>query len=377
MEHRFGRDIHRARMARAEARDLFGWPQLNAALAEHRLTAPRLRLERAGADVTRDVFRERRTRRGALLDLDAAALTQNLRDGATLIVDSANELSPSLQRLCSGLAAEFLASCQANLYACWGATPGFDVHWDDHEVFVVQVEGRKRWALYGSTRAWPLRRDAGAEHPRPQTPILELVLEPGDVLYLPRGYWHAAVGQGEPSLHLTIGLTRKTGSDLVHWLAEQLIAETVVRADLPFERDDAALGRQVADVLAAVAARDPHELGRLYRRHLEASQAHRPALSFPYIGQPGDEGVAAVRLAAGAARLEPAASAGAVVLHWRGAAFTVDAGLEAPLRTLLAGGSVTVAALAEASRVSTEDAGEFVTAMAQRGVFVVSVESAL
>jgi hypothetical protein len=217
-----GRDVYRHRLPEGWPQELFGWPQLNAALAQHRLHPPRLRLERAGADASEGVFRERRTRRGrTLYDLEPAALNARLREGATLILDAANELSPPLQQLCAGLSAELLGSCQANLYAAWGETQGFKVHWDAHDVFVVQVEGRKRWALYGVTR--PRRRSAtaGAEHPKPDMPIEEIVLEPGDMLYLPRGYWHAAVGLGEPTLHLTIGVTRKTGTDFLHWLANE------------------------------------------------------------------------------------------------------------------------------------------------------------
>src|SRR5690606_22207105 len=92
----FGRRAFRRRLP--EGPPLFGWGQLNQALAEHRLAPPRLRLERAGGDVTKGVFKERRSRRGALLhDLDPSALNARLREGATLIVDAANELAAPLQ----------------------------------------------------------------------------------------------------------------------------------------------------------------------------------------------------------------------------------------------------------------------------------------
>jgi ribosomal protein L16 Arg81 hydroxylase len=268
-------------------------------------------------------------------DLDPAVLTARLREGATLILDAANELSPPLQRLCAGLSADFTCSSQANLYACWGVTQGFDVHWDDHDVLVVQVEGRKRWTLYGATRPSPTRRDLHAEHVRPETPLEEIVLEPGDLLYLPRGYWHAAVGLGGPTLHLTVGLTRKTGADFLHWLADHLLSEAEVRADLPFERGEAVMGAHLAGLLARVATMDPEALGRLYRRHVESVQAQRPKLSFPYIGQPEPDIAPGARLALadGAARVA-SGEPGEVVLSWRGIEFRVAASLEAPLRAL-------------------------------------------
>ncbi|WP_374469498.1 cupin domain-containing protein [Phenylobacterium sp.] len=314
---------------------MFGWPELNRALAEHRLTPPRLRLERGG-DWTKGLFRSRRTRRGELMqDLDPAVLTERLRDGATLILDAANELSPPLQALCAGLAADFACSSQANLYACWGTSQGFDVHWDDHDVLVIQVEGRKHWRLYGATRPSPTRKDLHAEHPKPAVPIEELVLEPGDILYLPRGYWHAAVGLGEPTLHLTVGLTRKAGSDFLHWLADHLLSEADVRADLPFEQGDAVMGAHLSGLLARAATLDPEALGRAYRRHVEAAQAQRPELSFPRIGRPDEAFGPQTRftLADGAARVIEA-ELGEVVLSWRGTEFRVAHSLAAPLRAL-------------------------------------------
>ena len=368
----FGKRAHRARIAPEAAVGLFGWPQLNAALAEHRLTPPRLRLERAGGDVTAGVFRSRRTRRGALLqDLDAAALTARLREGATLIVDAVNEISPPLQRLCAELSAQFAASCQANLYACWGQTQGFDVHWDDHEVFVVQVQGRKQWALYGATEVSPTRRGAAAQAAdAPQVEPERVVLEPGDVLYLPRGFWHGAVGLGGPTLHLTVGLTRKTGADLLRWLADELLADPAVRADLSFEAGDEAVAAQLAALLARVGAGDAGALARRYRRHVEAGLVQRPQLRFPDIG--GDQPLGAdarLALAQGAARVEIAD--GGLVLSWRGVEFTLAPALEAPVRRLVAGQAVPVAAFREAAPEATQEQVEaFLRELLRRGTLI-------
>jgi hypothetical protein len=356
------------------AGELFGWPQLNAALAEHRLSPPRLRLERAGGDASKGVFSERRTRRGRVLqDLDAAALNARLREGATLILDAANELSAPLQALCSGLAAELTGSCQANLYAAWGATQGFDIHWDDHDVFVVQVDGRKRWALYGFTDPAPTYRQVKAR-PKPGVVLDEFVLEAGEMLYLPRGYWHAAVGLDEPSLHLTIGVTRKTGSDFLHWLAKDALVHEAVRRDLPLEGDDARLGEHIAEVLTAALAGHAHaELGRRYRLHVEGSTPQRPALSLPAIGRE-DEDLpphAQLRLADGPRRIEASAGAGAFVLRHRAIDYTLHASLLEPV-TRLAGGETLTPAEFEAGteREAREHALAFVREMLGRGVFV-------
>jgi hypothetical protein len=366
---------YRSRLA-AGSGELFGWRQLNAALAEHRLAPPRLKLEKAGRDVTPGLFSARANRRGpALQDLDAGVLTQRLRDGATLIIDAVNELSPALGDLCSGLAAELRCACQANLYACWGTSQGFDVHWDDHDVFVLQIEGRKRWDLYGATDAAPARRAAAPSPEAPSNVLDSLTLTAGDLLYLPRGHWHAAIGLGEPSLHLTVGLNRKLGADFLHWLADESLSQALGRTDLPLEQDDTALGAQLAALLATLTDRAPEELARRYRRHVEAHQVFRPAPKLPFIGgaPPPD---ARLGLATGAARLAAAPTPDAIVLSWRGTEFTLAAALEAPLRELLAGRTWTLAQLQNTlPDLDPADLAALVAELAGRGVLVVGAES--
>ena len=43
-----------------------------------------------------------------------------------------------------------------NAYVGFRASQGFEVHWDDHEVFALQVAGRKRWKVWGRSTDAPL-----------------------------------------------------------------------------------------------------------------------------------------------------------------------------------------------------------------------------
>src|SRR5690606_20470296 len=119
---------------------------------------------------------------------------------------------------------------QVNLYASWTSQEGFGLHWDDHDVIVVQIAGTKRRRLYGPTRSHPPYRDVAQPQPPRGDAIEELVLSPGDVLYVPRGHWHQVTAfDGGHSLHLTCGLQTITGADLIGYLADQLRATDVVR----------------------------------------------------------------------------------------------------------------------------------------------------
>lgn len=97
------------------------------------------------------------------------------------------------------------------------ATPmlqGFAPHYDDVDVFVLQAEGRKRWRVYAPLSGHALPRvsspDFNEETDDLGEPLLDTVLQPGDLLYLPRGTLHQAEALPEEhSLHLTVSANQQ------------------------------------------------------------------------------------------------------------------------------------------------------------------------
>lgn len=123
---------------------------------------------------------------------------------------------------------------------------GFSLHLDDHPVWILQIEGRKRWWYSKVPYDKPLStvsfsQDAiVAQVPwaepikRPdESEFFEVVLEPGDVLYLPEGSWHRAAAEGE-SLALTLACSRISPLDLVQQVMAARIAQRrLLRENLP------------------------------------------------------------------------------------------------------------------------------------------------
>lgn len=214
---------------------LLPWPELDRVLRQHRLDFPRLRLALDGEVVPAHTYTEMVTtrRNGQVPRVLSAPFAGHLRAGATLVLDSVNELVDGVGELATRLEHDLRERIQVNLYAGWGTTHGFDVHWDDHDAFILQISGRKRWRLHGVTRPAPLQRDVELPDRPEGEPHEDFLLEDGDVLYVPRGHWHDVSAVGEESLHLTIGFNAATGVDLVAWLADQVRADELFRADLP------------------------------------------------------------------------------------------------------------------------------------------------
>jgi hypothetical protein len=215
---------------------LLPWGQLNEILGRHRLDFPRLRLTLDGKSLpTSNYIRHVQSgrRKASIPRLLPVELTAELRRGATLVLDAVDELYRPLEELAEGLERSFHERVQINAYAGWRTSRGFDLHWDDHDVFILQVAGRKRWSIYGMTRPYPLMPDVEPS-PRPEgAPLWEETLEDGDVLYIPRGWWHVALPLNEPTLHLTVGIHNRTGLDLLRWVEQRLRSREHFRMDLP------------------------------------------------------------------------------------------------------------------------------------------------
>jgi hypothetical protein len=216
---------------------LLSWRGLNALICDHHPAAPRFRLMKAGDPLPEATYhRTVQTLRGPLRLLDSARLLAQLRSGATLVWDAIDQVHPPIRAAKQELERALQAFVFVNMYASWGTLRGVGDHWDDHDVFVLQLTGRKNWEVHPATRKWPLPDDFIEEPPTNYT--YEFTLKAGSVLYLPRGWWHRVTPVNEPSLHLTIGALRPTNADFLVWLLDRAKESDFVRQDFPFPTDD-------------------------------------------------------------------------------------------------------------------------------------------
>lgn len=132
--------------------------------------------------------------------------------GGSYVMNHADLYHPELAQLCADLR-ETLAHVYANLYLTPPRSQAVKAHTDDQDVIILQVAGCKRWTLYDSPVTLPYTHEmVGKTGPeRAVTPemksnvITDLTLNPGDLLYLPRGMMHEARTEGSKlSLHLTL-----------------------------------------------------------------------------------------------------------------------------------------------------------------------------
>jgi ribosomal protein L16 Arg81 hydroxylase len=145
--------------------------------------------------------------------LDIAGVRNDFAHGYTIVMDGIEQYVRTIGTLARSLEVELNFPTRVNAYITPPQSSGLVPHYDDHDVLVVQIQGSKSWHLYvGADR--PAREvQRGTEKAvaiESLTAPTDLLLESGDVLYVPRGRVHAAQTLAEPSVHLTIGIHAPT-----------------------------------------------------------------------------------------------------------------------------------------------------------------------
>jgi len=200
---------------------------------------------------------------------DAARIYDELHAGATLVLQGLHRYWPAVTRFCRDLELELTHPAQANAYVTPPSSRGLAVHHDTHDVFVLQLAGRKQWCVHEPVVELPLPSQRWApDLGEPGPPILTAELEPGDCLYIPRGFPHAAESRQEVSAHLTVGVLASTWKDVMSDVVSEVVEDLAFRHSLPvgFAHDEDALAADIADQVdqlrAALDKVDPSEVAR-------------------------------------------------------------------------------------------------------------------
>ena len=232
----FERDYYEQRLAHVRRTaspyyaELLSVADLDVVLGTHAAGHPDIRLVRGDGDVAPGEYTNDG---GRIQPLDVA---RHFDDGATVIFNQLHKRVPALARLCAALGQRFSSRVQTNVYLTPPEAQGFAPHWDTHDVFVLQLSGTKRWSVYDTRVRLPLRGQRFERGTPPGAVSDEFDLGPGSAVYLPRGLMHSARSTGEPSLHVTLGLTAFTWAEfLVESVTAAALEDETLRRNLPRE----------------------------------------------------------------------------------------------------------------------------------------------
>ncbi len=260
-------------------------------LSERGLRTPFVRVAKTGSTLASHTFTAPGGVGAGIADqISDDKLTALFADGHTIVLQALHRVHPPIIAFCQQLSADLGHPVQANAYVTPPQNQGFDVHYDVHDVFVLQVAGRKKWTIHAPALPSPLRnqpwtdRRDDVRRAAEREPVIETVLEPGDALYLPRGYLHSASALGGVTVHLTLGVHSWTrfavAEELVTLALHRLADDEEARRSLPLgtaldidDLDADFVQKKLREVLESL---DPSEVAEILRSRRRASQRAAP-----------------------------------------------------------------------------------------------------
>ncbi|XP_035686859.1 ribosomal oxygenase 2-like, partial [Branchiostoma floridae] len=157
---------------------------------------------------------------------------------ATLQFHQPQRFQDKLWQLCSLLECLFGCLVGANVYMTPPGSQGLAPHYDDVEVFILQLEGRKHWRLYTPPVDLPRDYSRDLEQDNIGQPTHDFVLEAGDMLYFPRGTVHQAdtPAGSQHSTHVTISTYQHNSYGDLLSSALPILVQTVMDRDVGFRK---------------------------------------------------------------------------------------------------------------------------------------------
>jgi lysine-specific demethylase/histidyl-hydroxylase NO66 len=241
-----------------EVAELFGTQDVDHLLTSSFLRLPTFRLVKAGEDIDPSTYTK-----SALLAwdrlqdvIDPLKVFGAFHDGATIVMQGLQRYWPPLTRLCRDLETRLTHPVQCNAYMTPRHAQGLELHYDTHDVLILQTVGSKRWQIYERVIDHPLPSQRFIREHYPgiadgSEPRLDLELVAGQCLYLPAGFLHRAMSTDDVSLHLTVGIMPWKWADVIWEILGDACQDPIFRDPLPvgFAENPGELGQRVDERL--------------------------------------------------------------------------------------------------------------------------------
>ena len=119
-------------------------------------------------------------------NIDRGAVIRHYQEGATIILPQLHLADEILAKFCRSLENVFSSHVQTNIYLTPGSSQGFNTHFDDHDVFVIQLSGTKKWRLYQRPIDNPYRGESfNTKDYKAGELQKEFELKEGECVYIP------------------------------------------------------------------------------------------------------------------------------------------------------------------------------------------------
>jgi len=207
---------------------------------------------------------------------DAGQLLRELREGATIVLDTYEDHDATIRSLCRRMEWELHCPVHATVFVTPPGEEGLALHIDNKDVFVVQISGAKHWKVFQQLNPVP-----DTSHALPDTdpgsPTIDTLLNVGDCLYIPKGTPHVAAAPDVISIHVSLLSKPSTWAELMRNTFEQLISDqeyqetpNLLNGALELEQQYRLVTKNLSGAIAASALSD--HCGNFQEGHYSANE---------------------------------------------------------------------------------------------------------
>jgi hypothetical protein len=212
---------------------LIDWNALLRAVIDGTIPADRLRLTQGGKLIPNALYRHGDAVKPTVVE-------QVMANAGSIMANRVEPYLAAFTTLCANLGEQLGEHVSAGVIATIGPGGALGLHYDDADLAILQIEGRKRWIVHGDPAVDPVPGMKPAPGDDNTPPELDVILEPGDFLFVPAGYRHRCENQDERSLHAGIFFWPLTVPRVFTLLRGAAIADAALRCPLRAAPQDAA-----------------------------------------------------------------------------------------------------------------------------------------
>ncbi|MGW6216354.1 JmjC domain-containing protein [Streptomyces sp. NPDC055109] len=235
----FGKNPYLHRGALRNPSEVLSSSDLHATLRDQIVRAQHLTIALAGRAVEQEAYSQPMhiDGEGFVGRVISEKVSAHIREGATIIWRHVHLLRENIGRSREMMVEALGVECDTYAFLTPPGFRGIPIHDDPDDVFALQLEGCKRWKVWraqGNPRAQAKLYNA-SEIQDLGEPLVDVVLMPGDFLYIPRHAAHEtlAVNGDTASLHVTATARIEMWSQILISVVRRVVQENSEFADLP------------------------------------------------------------------------------------------------------------------------------------------------
>ncbi len=183
---------------------------------------------------------------------DIAKLEAYLEKGFSVVLNHIDPYVPPLTSICEEIRSRLNERSNVAVVVTSGDDGAFKLHYDPEDLVIVQIEGTKRWKIFGPAVSNPVT-GMPKQTPPEGASIFDEVLAPGDLLFVPGGNWHHCQAGPGRSVHIGVFLDPPASYHAVERLTAQLLADDIFRKPLTRLEPGSVLATVEADLKSRLA----------------------------------------------------------------------------------------------------------------------------